>query len=33
MVLDRALQFAVGLIKELNKILGIEIKLSTAFHS
>jgi len=33
MILDRGLQFAVGLIKELNKMLGIEIKLSTAFHS
>jgi len=28
---DRGPQFAVRLIKELNKILGIEIKLSTAF--
>ena len=25
-------QFAVGLMKELNRILGIETKLSTAFH-
>jgi len=33
MILDRGLQFAVGLMKELNKMLGIEIKLSTAFHS
>ena len=31
-VLDRGLQFAVELTKELNKMLGIEIKLSTAFH-
>ena len=29
---DREPQFVVGLMKELNKILGIEIKLSTAFH-
>ena len=28
---DRGLQFAVGLMKELNKILEIEIELSTAF--
>ena len=33
MILDRGLQFAVGLMKELNKMLEIEIKLSTAFHS
>jgi len=26
------LQFAVELIKELNKMLGIETKLSTLFH-
>jgi len=30
---DRELQFAVGLTKKLNKILGIETKLSTAYHS
>ena len=29
---DRGLQFAAGLIKELNKMLGIETKLSTAYH-
>ena len=29
---DRGLQFAAGLMKELNKMLGIEIKLSTAYH-
>jgi len=29
---DRGAQFAVNLIKELNQILGIETKLSTAFH-
>jgi len=28
---DRAPQFIVGLIQELNKILGIESKMSTAF--
>jgi len=29
---DRGLQFMVGLIRELNRILGIESKLSMAFH-
>jgi len=29
---DRGPQFAVGLMKELNKMLGIKSKLSTAFH-
>ena len=29
---DRGLQFAVGLTKELNKMLEIETKLSTAYH-
>ena len=33
MVLDRGPQFAVDLTKELNQMLGIETKLSTAFHS
>ena len=32
-VLDRNLQFAVELIKELNRMLGIETRLSIAFHS
>jgi len=31
-ILDRGPQFAVGLMRELNRILGIESKLSTAFH-
>jgi len=31
-ILDRGLQFAVGLMKELNKMLEIETKLSIAFH-
>jgi len=31
-VSDRGLQFAVELTKELNKMLGIEIRLSTAFY-
>jgi len=31
-VLDRGPQFAAELTKELNKILGIETKLSTVFH-
>ena len=29
---DRGPQFAAGLTKELNKILGIETKLSMAYH-
>ena len=32
-VLDKGPQFAVELTKELNRILEIEMKLSTAFHS
>ena len=32
MVLNRGPQFAADLTKELNKMLGIETKLSTAFH-
>jgi len=32
MILDRKSQFVVGLMKELNEILGIETKLSTAFY-
>jgi len=32
MVSDRGPQFAVELIKELNRMLGIEMRLSTAFH-
>ena len=31
-VLDRGPQFAAELTKELNKMLGIEMRLSTAFH-
>ena len=31
-VLDRGPQFAAELTKELNRMLGIKIKLSTAFH-
>ena len=31
-VLDRGLQFVAELTKELNKMLGIKTKLSTAFH-
>jgi len=31
-VLDRGPQFATELTKKLNRILGIETKLSTAFH-
>jgi len=33
MILDRGPQFAVELMKELNKILGIKTKLSMAYHS
>ena len=29
---DRGPQFAAGLMRELNKMLGIETKLSTAYH-
>jgi len=31
-ILDRGPQFAAGLMKELNELLGIKTKLSTAFH-
>ena len=31
-VSDQGLQFAVELTKELNQMLGIEMKLSTVFH-
>jgi len=32
-ILDRGPQFTAGLTKELNKMLDIEIRLSTAYHS
>jgi len=32
-ILDKGLQFAAGLTKELNKMLEIETKLSMAYHS
>jgi len=32
-MLDRELQFAAELTKELSRMLGIKMKLSTAFHS
>jgi len=32
-ILDRGPQFAVGLMKELNKILEIESKISIVFYS
>jgi len=31
-ILDRGPQFTVGLMKELNEMLGIKSKLSIAFH-
>jgi len=31
-IMDRGTQFTAGMIKELNQILGIDIKLSTAYH-
>ena len=31
-MLDRGPQFTAELMKELNKMLGIETRLSTAFH-
>ena len=31
-ILDRGPQFAAGMTKELNKMLGIETKLSMAYH-
>jgi len=31
-ILDRGPQFAAELTKELNKMLGIEMRLSTVFH-
>ena len=32
MISDRGPQFAAGLIKKLNEMLGIETKLSTVYH-
>ena len=32
-ILDRGPQFTAGLMRELNQMLGIESKMSTAFHS
>ena len=32
MISDRGLQFVVELTRELNMMLGIETRLSTAFH-
>ena len=31
-ILDRELQFVAGLMRELNQMLGIESKMSIAFH-
>jgi len=31
-VLDKGVQFAVGIVKELNQLLGIQTKLSTAYY-
>ena len=33
MILNRGSQFVVELMKELNEMLGIEIKLSISFHT
>jgi len=30
--LDRGVQFAVGIMRELNNLLGIQMKLSTAYY-
>jgi len=32
-IMDRGAQFATGIIKEWNCMLGIDMKLSTAYHS
>ena len=32
-ILDRGVQFAVGMIRELNNLLGTQTKLSTAYYS
>jgi len=32
-ILDRGMQFAVGMVKELNNLLKIQTKLSTIYHS
>ena len=32
MISDRGPQFAAGMMRELNKMLGIETKLSMAYH-
>jgi len=32
-ILDRRMHFAVGMVKELNNLLKIQTKLSTAYHS
>ena len=29
---DRGVQFMVGMMRELNNLLGIQMKLSTAYH-
>jgi len=31
-ILDRGVQFVVGMIRELNNLLGIQTKLLTAYH-
>ena len=32
-ILDRGVQFVAGMMRELNNSLGIQMKLSTAYHS
>jgi len=31
-ILDKGVQFVVGIIRELNNLLGVQTKLSTAYH-
>jgi len=31
-ILDKGVQFVVGMMRELNNLLGVQTKLSTAYH-
>jgi len=31
-ILDKGVQFVVGIMRELNNLLGVQTKLSTAYH-